>query len=233
MKKSQISIIVIILVLLVVTAGAIYYFSVRKETELHKEFNHRDLIVFEVKDTNLPQSRQEEYFQRFLKIREVLRKYPDAFDTWLELGGLHKLIGNYEMAEKTWIYAGEIRPQNSPSFANLGDLYTNFLKDYPKAEAAFLVAIENSEGEAFNINYTRQLFELYFYHLEDNQKSEKFLLERLAKYPDDSELISLLAFLYSRTDQVEKAVEYYEKLLVLDPNNEAARRELEQLKGSQ
>jgi len=232
MRKKQLLIIVIILAAVII-AGAVYYWQLNKDVEPTEEISYQDLIVFEVKNDDLPQARQEEYFERFLRIRELINQNPDIFDLWLDLGGVHKLIGNYELAEKTWLYACQIRPKNSPAFANLGDLYANFIKDIQRSEQAYLVAIENSEGEFVNTVYSRSLFELYFYYFEDYQRTEEFLFERLEKYPDEAEIYKLLSFFYSRSNQIDKAIEAYEKLIELDPGNIEAKNELAELKAKQ
>ncbi|TSC52898.1 MAG: hypothetical protein LiPW39_507, partial [Parcubacteria group bacterium LiPW_39] len=50
------------------------------------------------------------------------------------------------------------------------------------------------------------------------------------KFPDNPNLIASLAGYYRDTGQTQKAIEYYEKLVKLTPNNETARQDLEELK---
>ena len=59
-------------------------------------------------------------------------------ENWLVLGVYRKMIGDYESAKEVWEYASAIRPQNSVSFNNLGELYAYYLKDNAKAEKIIL-----------------------------------------------------------------------------------------------
>ena len=147
----------------------------------------------------------------------------------LSADGLKKIVGDYRGAEEIWLYVNQIRPLNSISFNNLGDLYTNFLGEFDKAEEMFKIAIANSTGEPINWIYVRSLFDLY---LKTSQplKAENLILENLKDQPDNYDLIILLAGLYRDLGQKDKAIKYYQKALELRPDNEAVEREIEALK---
>ena len=61
-----------------------------------------------------------------------LKKDSDNLENWLVLGVYRKIIGDYEGAKEVWEYAGAVRPQNSVSFNNLGELYAYYLKNNKK-----------------------------------------------------------------------------------------------------
>jgi len=228
MKKLQA--IVFLVLIAVIIGGSIYYFNIKDSNDTQEEYDYNELFVFEIKDDTIPDIKKDEFFERFLSFRQILTDDPDNFNIWVALGSLYKVISDYEMAENTWLYASTLRPNNSLTYANLGDLYTNFLKDKEKAEENLLIALKHSEGEAVNVNYSRQLFELYYYYFEDNQKTESYLLSRIEKYPDEPEFYSLIAFFYRKTDQVEKAIANYEKVLQYLPDDESVIVEIENLK---
>ena len=73
---------------------------------------------------------------------------PDYFNGWIQVGLLKKVIGDFEGASDAWEYAGLIRPQNSVSFSNLGELYWRYLRDYPKSEANFKISLANKPDDA-------------------------------------------------------------------------------------
>lgn len=77
---------------------------------------------------------------QFSDIQTTLGKDPMNFEAWMRLGTLHKIAGDYKAAEAIWIYAGKQWTAYEPH-ANLGDLYLNFLRDYPKAEVEFKAAL--------------------------------------------------------------------------------------------
>ena len=139
-------------------------------------------------------------------LKEFLAKTPDHMGGWMEVGLIRKGLCDYQGAADVWTYVGEIRPENSLSFANLGDLHTHFLVDYPKAEAAYLRAIEN---EKHDVNYFRNFFELYYYsYTEKKHLAEKVLLDGLNYNPDSHDLMTLLASYYRDNGNKEKAIEY-------------------------
>ena len=59
------------------------------------------------------------------------------------------------------------------------------------------------------------------------------LLQSLEDNPQEADLYSLTARFYADTGNVPKAIEYYEKHLAINPNNEAVRQEIERLRNSE
>jgi len=112
-----------------------------------------------------------------------LKENPDLFNSWITLGGSYKLIGDFEGARDSWDYAGSIRPGNSTSFNNLGDLYAYYLKDNEKAEENFLKAIENGPDKIF---IYRNLYDFYRNVLKDEGKAKETLQKGIALNPDTS-----------------------------------------------
>lgn len=154
---------------------------------------------------------------------------PDVLDPWLQAGLIKKMIGDFEGARDAWEYASLIRPNNFVSFKNLGELYWHYLPDYPRAEENFWKAIKN---EPKYIDSYISLAELYRYsYTEKSELAEGPLLEGLRENPDSKDLMIYLARFYrDYLKNREKAIEYYEKYLILVPDNADAREELEKLR---
>jgi tetratricopeptide (TPR) repeat protein len=74
----------------------------------------------------------------------AITKNPDDFNAWIMLGYVRKEAGDYEGAATDWQYMSDLAPSNPISFADLADLYTNFLPNYPKAAAAYKQEIKNN-----------------------------------------------------------------------------------------
>ena len=186
------------------------------------------LSSFEIKNNNLASSTAELFKARFNETKEILQKEPDNFDKWLYLGVLKKGVGDYEGSRDVFIYAGLIRPGNSTSFGNLADLYTYFLNEPQKAEASIKQAIANDPNE---YSFYLSLADIYRYKFPDgNALYEKTMLDALQKFPEDPLFIGPLASYYRQTNQTQKAIEYYEKLVKLAPNNQTAKEDLVELK---
>ena len=120
------------------------------------------------------------------KIKEIssqLKKDSDNLENWLLLGIYRKMINDYEGAREVWEYAGAIRPQNSISFNNLGELYAYQLKDNVKAEENYKKAIENDPSAIY---IYRNFFDFYRYFAKDTAKARAILEQGIAANPSTS-----------------------------------------------
>lgn len=190
-----------------------------------------DYFTLTIIDEDLTEEEINRYQERFDSAVQEAQTIDDFVNPWLEIGSIKKAVGDYEGAEAAWLQANEIRPGNSTSFGNLADLYTNFLVDYEKAIPMYETAIANSQGEFLNTQFYRRYYEFYLYHLKDYEKTEELLLQGIKDNPADSELVILLAqFYFEQRDDVAKAIEYYEKAYVLDPDDTRVEDEIKRLK---
>lgn len=186
------------------------------------------LVSFKVKSPNLTPEAIGIFNQRFNDAKAVLQKNPDSFNDWLYLGVLKKGVGDYEGARDVFIYAGQIRPQASTPFANLADLYAYFLNDPAKAEESIKKAIANDPKD---YNLYLVLADIYRYKFQDGAaKYEQTMIDTIAKFSDNVNLIGPLASFYKQTGQAQKAIEWYEKLVKLTPDNAAVKADLAELK---
>lgn len=128
-------------------------------------------------------------------LSQLLKKDNNLFNQWLELGIYRKMVNDYEGAKEVWEYANAIRPQNSISFNNLGDLYGYYLKDYIKAEQNFLKAIENDK----NTDYPYiKASNFYKEVINDKQKAMNILEQGIKANPDLQVLKDILNNLKSQ-----------------------------------
>ncbi len=127
------------------------------------------------------------------EIIPILRKSPGDFDTWLELAIHYKIAGDYEGAADVWQYVVYAAPsvQRTVALSNLGDLYMNFIKDYPKAEGYYRQALAINPTV---ISYYRDLYTLYRYLYKiDTSAASDILTEGLAKNPGNADLLQIQA----------------------------------------
>ncbi|MBI5458070.1 hypothetical protein HY971_05100 [Candidatus Kaiserbacteria bacterium] len=116
----------------------------------------------------------------------------DSLDlrAWIELGGVHKMGGDYKGAESAWLFVTQASPKNAIAYGNLADLYMNFLKDYSKAEAQYLKVISL---EPSNIDPYRSLALLYTnFYKKGTSAAEDILKKGIRAIPDSTELKVLL-----------------------------------------
>lgn len=149
-----------------------------------------------------------------LKLSEIvatLKTDSSSFDAWLTLGTLRQALGDYVGAAEAWVYATKLSPHTGVAYANLGNLYANYTKDYPKAEASYLKGIQNDPQA---VNTYRNLFELYVYSYKtDTSAAEDLLKTGIAKLPKALDLKVLLARYYRDKGRVADARVAYDNAI--------------------
>ncbi|MEI7719617.1 MAG: tetratricopeptide repeat protein [bacterium] len=134
--------------------------------------------------------------QTILKNKEVtliaqLQKNPTNIDLWLDLGIDRKIGGDYAGAAEAWGYVAKAAPASASfvAYGNLGSLYMDYLKDYPKAEANFKQAVLLSPH---TIDYYRELYTLYKYSYKTNTTAAADILAQgLKANPGNADLLVL------------------------------------------
>ena len=128
---------------------------------------------------------------QFAQAQATLKASPTDFNAWVALGGLRKEAGDYAGAAIDWQYVSALYPTNVVSFANLADLYTNFLPDYPKAAAAYKQAIKNDPKRA---DLYMSLFSLYTNQYPQSAATAEAVLQQgIAANPNAADLKAALA----------------------------------------
>lgn len=164
-------------------------------------------------------SQKKDIYNSIRDYGKSVRENPDFFDSWIQLGLLKKTIGDYEGTRDAWEYASVIRPLNSLSFRNLGELYWRYLRLYTQAEANFKISIKHDPHDPGT--YV-SLSDVYFYSLkEKSHLADDILLQGLAVNPQSMDLTKALARLYEKSGQYANAIEWWQKVLANDPRNTA------------
>ena len=137
------------------------------------------------------------------------RLYANSLDleSWINLGTVRKMAGDYTGAEQAWIFVTKAAPTNPIAYNNLGDLYENFLKNYPKAEAAYLNAIKVSpKDESPYLN----LYTMYAnQYKQDSTAAMDILLKGISAVPDSVNLhIQLARYYKAKGDATDAKAQY-------------------------
>ncbi len=228
-KNKKVLIAVLLALVLVIVAFSGKIFKPAQKPEGKKTLWER-IQDFKVAREDLSSELIEKYFQEFTVYKNQVLQTPDkfVFDSLMSMAMIKYNLEDYKGAEEIWLYVCDQRPLSSPPFYNLGNLYANIYEDYPNAEKYYKKAIENDPAE---ISYYRNFFELYYYkYAEKKNLAEKVLLDALAQGSDNIDTINLLGTYYQEIGNKDKAIEYFEKSLKLDPSNEAVKRTLKNLK---
>ncbi|MDO8522656.1 MAG: tetratricopeptide repeat protein [bacterium] len=145
-------------------------------------------------------------------LRVQLAKNPSSYVAWLALGRAFKTAGDYAQAAEIWAYLSLNWPTDAIAFANLGDLYMNFIKDYPKAEASYLGAIRNNP---LQVDAYRNLFSLYTnLYTTHASAAEDILKKGIANNSDAVDLYVLLARYYRDSGRTAEARAEYDSAIV-------------------
>ncbi len=146
--------------------------------------------------TSLPPEAVETIKTKIADIRTQLKATPTRGDLWLQLGLYYKIAGDFRAAEEVWVYLTKAIPQDYTAHQNLGDLYQNFLKDYPKAEAEYLAVVRLKPEY---IDAYRSLYTMYRYQYKTGTTAAKDIVEKgLVANPGNSDLLKMRAELSNR-----------------------------------
>ncbi len=129
--------------------------------------------------------------QQLAAIQQEIKTNPLNMHAWLSLGSVYKIGGDYEHAIMAWNFITEVASSIPAPYSNLGDLYMNALKDYPKAEENYKKVIELTP-KAIDAYYS--LHVLYANLYKTNTTAARDILELgLKNNPKDQTLTELLA----------------------------------------
>lgn len=163
------------------------------------------------------ESDKQDLYRSLQNFGKTVKENPSFFNGWIQLGLLKKTIGDFEGARDALEYASLIRPENSVSFANLGELYWRYLRVYTQAEINFKTSIKNDPSDPGT--YV-SLSELYFYSLkEKSDLADDILLQGLIVNPQSMDITKALARLYEKSGQYAQAIEWWQKVLANDSTN--------------
>lgn len=134
----------------------------------------------------------------------------DSLDlkSWIDLGIVRKMGGDYKGAETAWLFVAKTAPTNPIVYNNLGDLYMNFTKEYAKSEKAYLTAIKfDPKNESIYINLYTMYANLY---KKGTSAAEDILKKGIAALPDSVNLRVTLARFYKAAGSTNAAKIQYD-----------------------
>lgn len=217
-KREKITIIVIVIV--VIIAVAIGYLLLTNK-------NYEGSYYFEIIDTNSITQGEVELLDE-LKQKAANNSMSDQ--DLVNLALIQKHSANFDEGIEILLQAYKMNSDNVLIMNNLGDLYS-MKKDYLKSEEWYLKSVTKSPTW---INGYQNLYQIYKYHLKDKLSSFPELIERGIELDvlgqDRKDMYILLGNYYLEQEQNKEALEYYQKALDLDPNNEDLTKKVEELK---
>jgi hypothetical protein len=133
----------------------------------------------------------------------------DSLDlgSWINLGTIRKMGGDYTGAEKAWLFVTQAAPSNPLAYSNLGDLYENFIKNYPKAEQSYLTELKlNPKDEGTYLNLYTMYANMY---KQGTSAAEDILKKGVAAIPNSVNLhVQLARYYKGKGDKADAKKEY-------------------------
>lgn len=133
--------------------------------------------------------------------------------------------GDFPEAEKVYRKQAEVDSQNSMLHNNLA----NTLRDQKKTEEAikeYEKAIELAPG---SVNSYVNLASIYQYSLNDPESAINVYKKAIEKNPNVVDFQNLAGLAYEQKGELEQAIEYFKKALVIQSDNQAAKSGIERI----
>ena len=187
-------------------AGALPEIAVNTSATQKPNFPHPDLDHKVLFSSDFPVEAKDIMRGKITDLQNILKKDPTAVNSWIGLGIRYKESGDYLAARDAWVYAAALAPENSILYYNLGILYRDYLKDYPKSEQNFLEAIKLFPG--YPQTY-EELADLYIYSYKQHTTAALDILMQGAKaVAGDINLLAKLGRYYrdAKNDSVNAKV---------------------------
>ena len=149
--------------------------------------------------------------QKLAIVQASLAKDQLDLKAWLDLGTLRKMGGDWKAAETAWKFVTTAAPGNTGAFWDLGDLYMNFLNQYPAAETAYkkVIALDPTNVSAYDA-----LFQMYRnLYKQDTSSAVDILKQGIAKNPSATDLMIELARYYKSEGSITSAKQYYDQAI--------------------
>lgn len=140
-------------------------------------------------------------------LEKKLEQNPADSASWLSLGAVRKIAGDYTGAQMVWEYVAALAPNNTASLSNLADLNANFLKNYSVAARYYkkVITLDPTDTGAY-----RDLFTLYTTSYTTGANSPDSILKQgIAANPNAVDLEVLLARYYKQIGRVADAKSEY------------------------
>lgn len=177
-----------------------------------------------------------QYRRAITEYEEAIKYNPDLIDAYRFAGEAYKNLfrpgddrpDNLEKAEKALEYlnkAYQFNPHNKEIIYSLGDMYDK-LKRFEEAEKMYLKILELEPGNMNNYYVVAEFYKRYAAEKEElRSKAESMYLRRIEADPENPQGYAYLANYYELIQPVpefDKANEYWDKRISLDPQNAEA-----------
>lgn len=217
-------------VIILAIAGGIWYFYPQTAENITSVFSGKLTRGGEYEALANDHPRGEEFKGYVEKAYDKLENSDEADDVsaYLDIGFYKNELGDREGAIAAYKIGIEKYSRHEVMISNLAHIYED-AKEYNRAEIYYK---KNIEINPKNVRIIIDLANLYRFYMPEKKGEILPLVEQkgLAQNQDEPNLMNYMAYYYRyELKNRDKALEYYHKLLALDPDNMAIKVELNNL----
>ena len=160
----------------------------------------------------------KKYIEAIEQYREIMKFSGFPINVYKNIGLCMKSIGNADLAIKFLKRFEEISPDKEDVYVYLADLTYTDIKDNKKAIEYYEKALERNQN---NYSLYNMLGHLYSTCYQDKYKDKQieYLRKAYELAPNNRIVVKNLAYVYGKFDEVQKADEFYQKLMYLNPTH--------------
>ncbi len=155
--------------------------------------------------------------------RELQQENPDAHEAYYLEALIMQQLNQFELSLTAIEKAMELGDDNAAYFNLRGNLFLQ-KEELKKAESDFDKSIELTDSSSAHRNKVMVML-----MTDRGQEAIPYLIGRIKANPQDAENWILMGDMIKRGGQADKARTYYEQALTIDPDNDYARRQLEDI----
>ncbi len=169
----------------------------------------------------------DQYMKKIPELEQKVQENPQDAVANKDLAYALYVTSNDEKAIQAYNDAIALSPNDPTDYNNLGNLYRK-QKSYSKAVEAYNKSIELQPAQ---INAYVNLANLYIYDLKDYDKGNEVFTNALAQNSSNVDIRIMYAKIYEQHKQNDKAIDMYQEVLRIDPNNATAQQSIQKLGG--
>lgn len=160
----------------------------------------------------------KKYIEAVETYRDLMKYSGFPVSVYKNIGLCMKLMGNADLAIKFLKKFEEISPDKEDVYVYLADLTYSDIKDNLKAIEYYEKALEKNQD---NYSIYNMLGHLYSTCWQDKYKEKQieYLTRAYELAPNNRVVVKNLAYVYGKFNEVQKADEFYAKLMYLNPTH--------------
>lgn len=155
--------------------------------------------------------------------RELQKEFPESHEAFYLEALVMQQLNQWDHSQSAIEKAIELTTEENAAYYNLRGNVRMQLEKLDDAEEDFDKAIEINDSSAAHRNKVMLML-----MTDRGQKAIPYLLECIKKNPQDAENWILMGDMINKGGQPDKARTYYEQALKVDPDNDYAKRQLEE-----